>query len=93
MICYQKKRKCGNKDLENSGCMKETKIPGISIVELLTGNVMNTISQPVLVCPMKRYISVPVNFGVPFRDFLKMVYIYILLLLEKKNKSYIFIHL
>ena len=84
MICYQKKRKCGNKDLENSGCMKETKIPGISIVELLTGNVMNTVSDPISVCPMERYISVPVNFGVPFRNFLKMVYIY-LIIFRKKN--------
>ena len=37
MICYQKKRKCGNKDLEHCGCMKEIKIPDFSIVELLTG--------------------------------------------------------
>ena len=37
MICYQKKKKCGNKDLEHCGYMKVIEIPNISIVKPLTG--------------------------------------------------------
>lgn len=36
MICYQKKKKCGNKYLEHCGCIKGTEIHDTSIVELLT---------------------------------------------------------
>ena len=37
MICYQKKKRCGNKDLEHCGYMKVIEIHDTSIVEPLTG--------------------------------------------------------
>ena len=38
MIFYPKKKKCGNSDLEHSGCMKVIIILTISIVKPLTGS-------------------------------------------------------
>ena len=36
------------------------------IDNVIFSNVMNTVSEPVSICPMERNILVPAYFGVPF---------------------------
>ena len=36
------------------------------IDNIIFSNVMNTVSEPVSICPMERNILVPAYFGVPF---------------------------
>ena len=48
------------------------------IDNVIFSNVINTVSEPVSICPMERNILVPAYFGVLFQGVLRfLIYIYI----------------